>query len=357
MAQRNRVVVLGIDNFSHKNRYQIEQLNQEGYRFDFETMDSRGDSLANFHGLEKAGNVLWLAPRGLRGLFARLQHAARVLMRRDVHHAEVYPGGRFAFIYALLVRLAGRRLLVVERGDLVNWERKGLLARLSMRICYGLASAVWYREPYMRTYLDAFGVERAEFIHNAVPLGQVDARLPTPEIDFLWANRLVEQRRPDWFVDVLATQAFADTQNALLGMEEGVVDPFVNERQRYVREHCPANLRLHGFVPPTTFYRRARFFVLPATVVFCNHALLEAMAHGVIPIVSASNGTELIVEDGVNGFVADHTPDGLRDAMHRALRLSKDEWQVMSTRARATADERFGSRVWRERMQVLYQTL
>lgn len=205
-----KVLVFGIDNFSAKNRYQVEELSKYGYRFVFETLNSRGDSCENFRGLEELGNVIELAPRGFSHFFGRLWSAVRLLRKHKAHHIEVYPGGRFAFVYVCLAWLMQKKSIVVERGDLVDWYEKPLSLRISMWICYKLSTIVWYKEPYMENILDGIGVKKKFFIHNAGPTVKDVKSCLKREIDFLWVNRLIEQRRADWFVDILAKKSLEE---------------------------------------------------------------------------------------------------------------------------------------------------
>src|SRR5690606_30158578 len=55
-------------------------------------------------------------------------------------------------------------------------------------------------------------------------------------------------------------------------------------------------VEIAGFVAhPEEYYRRARIFVLPADIIFANYSLLEAMSHGVVPLVGDGEGAERIV--------------------------------------------------------------
>jgi hypothetical protein len=103
-----KVLVFGIDNFSGKNRYQVEELNRYGYIFIFETLNSRGDSYKNFVGLERFGNSLEVVSQGFSRALFRIVSAIKLLVTHKINHVEVYPGGRFSFVYALLARLMKR---------------------------------------------------------------------------------------------------------------------------------------------------------------------------------------------------------------------------------------------------------
>lgn len=345
-----RVALFGIDNFSRKNRAQIVGLNARGYTFDVFTNDVLGDSAAHL----PAGNTLVVLEPCLA---ARTVQLARYLSRhaRALNHVEVYPGGRFAGAYVLLARRWRVPTLVVERGDLLYQSRYGRVACLSMRACYRLADRVWYREPYQQARLREQGVRDLFFLGNAVPAPDEVPPAEGRATDFAWVNRLIVERRADWVADLLGTPPFERATAEMLGFLDGrTVDAGMRERQAYVAAHHPPNLAIGAFGEPSALYGRSRFFLLPSEIVFCNNALLEAMAHGVVPLVSDVEGARRIVDDGINGFVFEHSRDGLRDAMSAALRLSPREYAAMSRAAVEKVRADFGIEQWCDRVAAEY---
>ncbi|HEX7955831.1 MAG TPA: glycosyltransferase, partial [Pyrinomonadaceae bacterium] len=94
---------------------------------------------------------------------------------------------------------------------------------------------------------------------------------------------------------------------------------------------------------PHPFYRAAGLFVLPSRVEGMSNALLEAMSHGLAPVVSdGAPGLTELVEDGVTGLVVpvdDPTAlaealgrladdEGLRRRLGRAARARVEEYDV-----------------------------
>jgi glycosyltransferase involved in cell wall biosynthesis len=280
--------------------------------------------------------------------------------RSTLHHAEIYPGGRFSFIYVLISRYFGVPPVCVERGDLLYYKKDGYppLTRVSMWICYKMSEIVWYREPYMRPMLEEIGARNIYFLHNAVDLSPGSNVIDIDRektVDFLWVNRIIPERRSDWFVNILGTADFKDTSNVLVGMLESSAFP---DMQEFVRRASLSNLKVVDFVSdPAEFYVEASFFVLPADVVFANNALLEAMSYGVIPIIARQAGSELLVEDGVSGLIFDYNQQSFRDAMVRALALSKGDRRLMSQAALERVSSHFASGTYREGLSKLYEQI
>ena len=350
---RDRVAIFGIDNFSRKNRAQVVGLNERGYVFDVFTNDRLGDSHANL----PPGNTATVVASSFA---ARVRQVARYIRaeRRRLYHVEVYAGGRFSAVYVLVARLFGVPVMAVERGDVQYLRQYGLVTALSMWACYRLATEVWYRELYQERRLRALGVRRLFFLPNAVKAAADVARTHERTVDFVWSNRLIAERKPSWVVRQLARPEFARTRNAMLGfLDERLADAGTLANQAYAREHRPANLELRDYCDPAPVLRVSRYFLLPSDIVFCNNALLEAMAAGVVPLVSDVEGARLIVDDGVNGFVFPHSEDGLARAMRAAVDLAPADYERMSRAAAEKVRTHFSLDRWLDALAAEYARL
>jgi glycosyltransferase involved in cell wall biosynthesis len=274
---------------------------------------------------------------------------------------ELYVGGRFAIVHALLCRLTRIPLLVVERGDLLMCQRRvyGRMTRMSVYGCYALATRIWYKEPYMAEFFRRRFPRRSTMLPNGVPLAEPSAATEPRDIDLLWVNRVIPERHPDWFARALAARSDVTSAFVLGFADEDAQPERVSRLEREVRTILDglAGVVCLPFCSPEPFFGRSRFFVLPADVVFGNYALLEAMSHGVVPVVSASAGVELVVVDGVNGIVCRHDENGLADGLTRALNLSVEQWQEMSHASIEVVRSRFSLEVWGRQLLALYAEL
>lgn len=258
---------------------------------------------------------------------------------KSLHHLEIYPSGRFSFIYVLLSRFFRVPVICVERGDLLYYKKDGygLLTRLSMWVCYKLSDIVWYREPYMLDLLKKMNVKNTFFLHNAIEQRDEDllhekvSFFKERNIDFLWMNRIIPERRSDWFVHILSKEYFKKSKNILAGILE---ESTYNQMQESILKNALDNLSVLKFISdPSQKYKKAKFFVLPADIIFANNSLLEAMSYGVVPLVAKQPGTEMIVEDGVNGFVFDYNEESFERAMRKAMETPDEIYISMSLAA------------------------
>ncbi|HEY9279257.1 MAG TPA: glycosyltransferase [Eoetvoesiella sp.] len=349
-----KVLILGIDTFAAKNMPQVKSMSRLGYVFTIATTDSRNNSVRTFNQINDTGHkITVLSPR----LFTRLGQVRSLLRNGPYNHIELYAGGRFTLFYICLLRYYRCNWIVVERGDIGSRDSYSRLIRHMIEIAYRAADAVWYKEPYMRPLLKEAGAKHLYFVPNAA---EVPA-LATPEkkdIDFLWANRLVYIRYPEWIVRAIKDPALSQCKTVMLGLQpEAHCSPATRAMQDYMRDNKSPALELQEFVDPRPWYCRSRFFLLPARLVFGNNALLEAMAHGVVPIVTESPGIEMLITDGVNGFISKADETSFQQTMIKAYRLDQPAWQDMSQAAIGVIEEKFGLDLWSARMEKMYKEL
>ncbi|MGX5659519.1 glycosyltransferase [Castellaniella ginsengisoli] len=351
--KKNIVSIIGIDSFEKKNINQINAIRNAGLVAHVVSTDNYGVSAAN---LKELGELFLLK----RSFFIRIFQIICYFLRYmgKIKHVEIYPGGRFAFIYLFFSKLFFNKVVIVERGDLYYYDQAGLVTRLSQRLCYKYADIVWYREYYpnvdVEEVLRGFGARRIVFIHNAVDfncLSGIDADTACTsfmdrDIDFLWVNTLKDFRHPDWFVHCLSEEAFSDKKAVLMGVDKGIIGEGADKNHKIVSEAAGPVLQIKERGDPYPFYRRAKYFVLASDLVFLNNALLEAMSYGVVPVISDVVGSELIVDEGADGYVFRNDIEGLMEAMLCAACDSSENWARLSAGAREKVARDFSLEKW-----------
>jgi len=349
---KNRITIIGIDCFVHKNHYQSNYLATLGYSLDVFTTQANNE-------YTKTASVVVLPPQTV---FRLLMLARYFLSHKSlIHHVEAYSGSRLGALSVLLARLLGLRVLLVERGSLYRYlhKKNNQVSRLSMYLEYQLAHMVWYKELYMEDALRKITSREIFLLPNAVPLPDPpQASLEHRDIHFLWVNSLKPFRNPTRFAQAILNLEMCHTfRAAMVGILENAL--FTEGLEHQVRELLSHSISIN-LVPwrdPFSFYTRARFFILPADIVFCNYALLEAMSYGVVPIVSDVSGTELLVRNNENGLVVPNTDAGLLQGMQNALEMDSLTWNRLSQAARRTIEEEFSISAWGNRLLASYAQL
>lgn len=349
-----RALLLGWVSIEPKQAYQLKSLSQLGYQVIAVTNDQLGRSSEV---TAQLADNLKVTATG-HGKVTKLLFITRLLMSRSQHDIALIPcASRMSAVIVILCRLRGIRTIVIEWGDISIIDSRSWLMRWNMRWSYVLASSVWFKEPYMKKLLDGFHARKPYFLPNAVESPPTVSGLNwyKRDIDFVWVNRVVPTRYPLWLVEgTRRIGGSARPSTVIMGLlPREQCDAESWNAQQCLMEYQDQSLRILPYGEPTNTYARSRFFVLAADYVFGNNALLEAMAAGVVPLVSASPDVNRIVVDGHNGLIFQKTQVGLQEALYRALALSPEDWLKMSESARLTVKEHFGVESWRDSMEQL----
>jgi glycosyltransferase involved in cell wall biosynthesis len=350
-------IVIFIDILAAKNKLQVSAIEKIGFDATFFVYKYNGKS-DEFLGTKNSQVLLtkkWLPHIWQVFLFLKKN-------KKNIHHLEIYSGGALSFIYLLLGKLFGIKSICVERGDLLYFHKAGYsrLVRFSMWFCYKFSSITWYRELYMKPILEKMGTKNLFFLHNAIetkkPCKQGLEKINNKkDITFLWLNRIIPERRWNWFINVLKKEELKNTLNYLVGFKSGGK---YSKDQEFIKLNSPGNLIIEEYSDhPSDYFKRAKFFVLPADVVFANHSLLEAMSYGVVPLVSKQAGSGLIVDDRKNGFIFQHDENSFQNTLMEAFNLDDSTYLKYSEEARKKIISDFSEEKYFKGISELYASL
>ena len=90
-----------------------------------------------------------------------------------------------------------------------------------------------------------------------------------------------------------------------------------------------------------SFLQLSDIFVLTSDSEGLPLACLEAMACGLISVVTDCGGTSEIIKDGINGFLTEKNPEGIFLGLQRALNLNNAQRQAMAMYTRKYIEEKF----------------
>ena len=248
-----KIVIFGIDNFSKKNVGQLECIIDNKFNLDVFTNDVLSNSVLNVQG---KANVFLLN----NSLKSRLIQIYKYLKNNasDIHHAEIYPGGRFAFVYVLFCKLFKVKMVAVERGDLIYYDRYDKLTKFAMRITYKYSDIIWYRELYMKEILQNEFTTHLVFLHNSINKNKI--KIEKKEYNFLWVNRLISERKSNWFIDSL--NKLKIEKNIMIGIMN------TSDNENYALENQNTFLQVMKYQDPKDYYLKSKFFVLPSDLAY-----------------------------------------------------------------------------------------
>ncbi|ROP74844.1 glycosyltransferase [Curtobacterium sp. PhB115] len=178
-----------------------------------------------------------------------------------------------------------------------------------------------------------YGVEPLAIVPPPVDEAFTREGLPAVErrAEIVWAGRIVEPYKQLG----LLLDAMRDLPDIAL-----VVAGDGRDRAR-LEATAPANVRFLGAVDTTALadlYARAALVVFPSEDDF-GMVPIEAMTSGAPIVAYRGGGAVETVTDGYSGvFFDEHTPESLRTAIRRALRLRWDHEAISADAARWSAD-------------------
>ncbi|HEU0016037.1 MAG TPA: glycosyltransferase family 4 protein [Longimicrobium sp.] len=282
-------------------------------------------------------------------------------VRPDV--VEVYTAVHYAVLLPMVLyaKLRGAAVTVVCRGELYPpiFNALSKAARTSLVRILRAADLVIYKELYMEALLAEMCPDtEAVLWTNAIPIRPQEPEYAREGNRVLFLNFFKDWRNPDVLIRAapLVRARIPDAEFDLVGGTDNLAAAgrFYADLNDYERGlHALIGelgvgdyVRLHPFTSEVDpWFARAKAYVLPADLVFCNYGLLEAMERGVPPVVTDEKDPDArrIVEDGVSGLVTRIDPRAIADAIVELLG-DEETRQRMARAARARVAERFDLR-------------
>lgn len=272
---------------------------------------------------------------GRLGVLRYFAAFARCLLRVRPQVLEVYTSIRFAVLYPMILfaRAMGVRVVVVCRGELyppVFWDETSPSGRWFLVRMLRAADLVVCKEAYMPPILETLAPGVPYFMWpNSVPV-KAEPRYEREQDVVLFLNFFKRWRNLEVAIRAAARvrERIPGVRFLLVGGTQALAEKsrFFSELLEYEEElrALIAELRLEDCVeiqPFTTevepYFARAKVYLLPADLVFCNFGLLEAMERGVPAVVTDEKDphARLIVDDGVNGRTVPIDPAAVAEAV------------------------------------------
>lgn len=223
----------------------------------------------------------------------------------------------FFVVYARL-----KKIKIVTRcrgGELLEWRNHRSIVRFANKFALKNSNLVLIRELFMVDIIvknNICPISKVAFFHNHVPVPKKPIQKKFTR-NILYLNSLKEFRHPSLMIDI-AKELIKRNINfkfIVVGFSEGFMTCFnTNIEERKFTELIEKNnlknyFEIYKFTNNTTkYYTQSSIFILPSDFVFCNHSLIEAMSHQLVPIVQNVEGSNLIIDNGKNGYLVNNDP-------------------------------------------------
>jgi glycosyltransferase involved in cell wall biosynthesis len=352
---RRTKIISFLSEVKRKNITQIEVINELGMHIDYFVTEGLVNSQVI---VGRSNSVIPLS----NNFFKRLRQVYNYFSKNKnyVNHIELFGGGRFGFVYALIAKIFGFKILLIERGamnEFIKKKNRFSLLRFSSYVQYKLADICWYKEYYMLQYLEKLKVKNLNFIPNSI--GHHDFKEKTGfldnKVDYLWVNRVIPDRHIDWVITLARKKEFANSNFAIYGF---LNDQFSIQKRKEIQKMRLKNVQLFGYVDDlSAVYLSAKYFLLPANIVFGNNSLFEAMAYGLVPIITDVHGSGHLIKNEINGLISENQFDSFDKSVTQTLSFSEEKWEYLSESAISTVRKKYSLNSFKESLRILYKKI
>lgn len=275
------------------------------------------------------------------------------MRRTRYRHAELYCDYHMlaSLGYLLILWLLRVPVVVWFRGELYDWPVFTWWQRGFVRLAVKLGSVVVLKESYMAATLRDAGI-RAEaktvHLHNTIPLPEAGAKpFDRPALDLVFVNMFKNWRNVPFCIDIAVALRERSIPFSMRIIGDKPDEPALDE----VAQELRAGIARHGLgslvtvepftTQPQAIFRAGELFILPADLIYCNYALLEAMGHGLIPVVfDQDEDYRQIIEDEVSGFGLPLDAGRWAETI-AMLHADRDKARTMSRAARQRIIDKF----------------
>lgn len=229
-----------------------------------------------------------------------------------------------------------KRILPVT---LCGWIFRRILA-VSEEVKERLVKLYFY--PKNRITVQYHGADTKQFFPDRDVSSLMRKKLGIPEKDtvIISVARFVEVKRVDRLIN-----AFADLHKTykhcwLILVGDGPLQE--NLEKSAEKGNVRDRVKFLGYQEKTDSYlKMSDIFVLPSDNEGFPRATLEAMATGLISVLTCAPGASEIVQDGYNGILVERSEEGVREGLRRALSLTEEQKQEMSQNTLAVIKEKY----------------
>lgn len=277
----------------------------------------------------------------LRIVRAVLASKARVLFFCHYNEASV-------FLAACALRLAGRRIVTMIDSKADDRPRSRY-SRLASRIALLPYSAALVAGPRSREYVAGLGIAawRTQPHYNTLSVRNLRSlagggNLPAfADRPFLIVARLIPEKNLGTALEAYAHyRSGAQRARKLVVIGEGPEGEALRKKAQElgIADHVEWRGR-QGRVAVAGAMHSSLALLLSSTSETYGIVVIEALAQGLVPIVSANAGAvDVLVDHAMNGFVID--PRDPQDMLEAMIALDRDEamWRRMSAAALAASE-------------------
>jgi glycosyltransferase involved in cell wall biosynthesis len=323
---KENILIVNLDHLLDKVSYQAKALKDKGFNSIFYTMDKSGlsEQKATANGLD-----LQIIPKGL---FSNIKTYIKLIKKHNPKHIELYMANSFnVLLYSIIAFLFRKPIITISRGELYSWSRYPWYSKIAIRLCFLLSKLILVKETYMPEMIRrkklASQNKLYEF-HNKIIVHN-EFTVSRDENIVLFLNSFKPWRNIDLIIKSIPSiiKNVPDAKFYFVGSTLNInsYNPTKTEYEESLR-NLVSDLNVEKYVKffPFTenaksFFERAKLFVLPADLVYCNYSLLESMERGTPAIISDVEDSGLLVDNGHSGVITNRSSKSIAENIIKLL--------------------------------------
>lgn len=318
-SKANRVVLYGLDNVSAKTDNRGVKFRESGYEVTYFSFESTIGTLNPLEG----GALKRITPF----TFISVIQFLMFYLNYKPKYIEFYFIKNYITIYTISV-IAGLNdilSIAILRGSetMVLWKKKPI-NRFFFKHILKQVDWILYRELWMKSNLDKIPELSSKVVFDPNKVRVNDFETPiTRNFDTVFLNSFKKWRNIDILIDSLkiVVSKLPNSRHRIIGAkDEFEVEKYLSRIRELGIEN---NVRVETWTDKSKgVFEDSKIFVLPADIVFLNFSLLEAMERECAPIVWDVEGSDQIIQHGINGLISSKTES---DLANNIINLIEDE--------------------------------
>lgn len=256
----------------------------------------------------------------------------KLIKRENIKYCELYynaPLLHQMIVFMVLVLSRVKIISIYRGGEILYWDKHSTIKKKFMKISNKISFKILYKEKYMPEILKENGMyDPSKIFHlsNSItylPLENI--KYDDKENILLFHNSFKKWRNPDFTLEIIndLKMKFKQFKLVLAGYREDTDDSVIRILKEKIEKYdLNQYVEIYKFAEnaPDSYYKKAKIFLLPSDLVFCNYSLLEAMNYGVVPIVSnADKDSNLIIDNEKDGFIVHNDATIWSDIIYKLL--------------------------------------
>ena len=353
------ILLSGWTTLEPKASYQIESISNLGYHITLITSDTYGRSEQVLRDNAKSYSF-FKYPR--KSIFVQQLLIIKYLFfKRDfIEYVICTPMSYTTFFTILICKFLNIKNLLLEWGSITDLSKVNFLLGFLASNAYKVSNKILYKEPHFKRILEnLFGKTRNQisFLPNCI---KVDKKYQNRfkknklgdnfMIDFLWANRPIWRRYPEYFLKASLDKDFENNNFRMYGVNNKTKDIKSERFSRLIdliNKKDSKIINLYSYELKKIFLS-SKFFILASRDVYGNNSLLETMSLGIVPIVSHTPWTEQFVPVD-SAIIFKNNYVSFKKALLFARNMTDEEYIRRSNGVVNWVSKYFSNQIWEER--------